>query len=219
MQSLNRKEIVIKTLLILISILSIILIKEGIDDINHSIQIIKNMGGFEFYPINSPDTFVQGWYYNIMLSILLTLCPTIILILSVISMFVPNRLVEISIVDQTALMLILTLTANFNYGNFIENKIGYYPFLAITILFTLTITIISTINEKSLLIFYILELILCIVKYIDVYKFWYSSARGDISLLGWLDMYGIKYAIITILGFCILMLRLREKSNKKTIKL
>ncbi len=172
------------------------------------------MGGFEFYPINSPDTFVQGWYYNIMLSILLTLCPIIVLISSIISIFIQNRIVEISIVDQTALMLILTLTANFNYGNFIENKIGYYPFLAITILFTLTITIISTINKKSLLIFYILELILCIVKYIDVYKFWYSSARGDISLLGWFDNYCIKYALVLIFGFCILILRLQKKAIK-----
>ena len=47
MQVVNRKEIAIKTLLILISILSIILIKEGIGNIGHAIDIVENMGGFD----------------------------------------------------------------------------------------------------------------------------------------------------------------------------
>ena len=47
MQVTNRKEIAIKTLLILISILSIILIKEGIGNIGNAIDIVENMGGFD----------------------------------------------------------------------------------------------------------------------------------------------------------------------------
>ena len=208
MQITNRKEIIIKTLLILISMLSIILIKEGIDNIGHAIDVIENQGGFDIYPINHPDTIVQGWYYCIFVEIIFTLCPIIILILSIISMFIKNRMVEISIIVQTFFILLLTMTANNNYQE-IRNKIGDYPLLIISVLICLTIIIISMIKKKSLFVFYILGVVLLIIKYINVFKLWCESARWDnISLLSWFDTYCIKYAIITILGFSILILKL-----------
>ena len=98
MQVTNRKEIAIKTLLILISILSIILIKEGISAINSSIAVVENVGGFDIYPINSSEEYVQGFYYQIFANVLFTLCPIVILILSIVSIFVKNRIVEITII-------------------------------------------------------------------------------------------------------------------------
>lgn len=203
MQSLNRKAIVVKALLILISILSIILIKEEINSVNSSMQLIKNMGGFDLYPIDSPDTAVQGWYYSIIANILCTLCSIIILILSVISIFVKNRVIHISIIASTALRLLIELPSNFNM---IKNTIGYYQYIELVLIITLIMIIISAIKKKSLFIFYIFELVLFVVKFIDVYRFWYGRARGDISLLGWFNKYGIEYAIIAILGFGILIL-------------
>ena len=210
MQVTNRKEIAIKTLLILISILSIIVIIEGVGDIKHAISIIENMGGFDIYPINYPDTIVQGWYYNIFVEIFFTLCPIIILILSIISIFVKNRIIEITIIAQTFLTLLLEATAHYR---FIGETIGYYTYIGIALLITLIPIILSAINKKSVFVFYIIGFILLTAKYIDVFKFWYGSVRGDISLLSWFDEYGIKYAVITILGFAILMLKTTKQSN------
>lgn len=204
MQVANRKEIAIKTLLILISILSIILIKEGIGNIGHAIDIVENMGGFDIYPINHPDIIVQGWYYCIFVEILFTLCPIVVLILSIVSIFVKNRIVEITIIAQTFLTLLLEATAHYR---FIGETIGYYTYIGIALLITLIPIILSAIKKKSVFVFYIIGFILLTAKYIDVFKFWYSSVRGDISLLSWFDMYGLKYAIISILGFCILILK------------
>lgn len=204
MQVANRKEIAIKTLLILISILSIILIKEGIGNIGHAIDIVENMGGFDIYPISHPDIIVQGWYYCIFVEILFTLCPIVVLILSIVSIFVKNRIVEITIIAQTFLTLLLEATAHYR---FIGETIGYYTYIGIALLITLIPIILSAIKKKSVFVFYIIGFILLTAKYIDVFKFWYSSVRGDMSLLSWFDMYGLKYAIISILGFCILILK------------
>jgi hypothetical protein len=209
MQAVNRKEITIKTLLILISILSIILIKEKISAINSSINAIKNMGGFDVYPMDSPDKIVQGWYYNIMVNVIFTLCPMIVLISSIFSIFVKNRVIEIIIISQTLLTLLLEATANYKI---ISETISYYAYIAIVILITLISIIVSAIKKKSVFVFYIIGIVLLIVKYIDVYKSWYKVR--DMSLFSWFDMYGIKYAIITILGFCILMLKLQIQSDK-----
>lgn len=209
MQAVNRKEITIKTLLILISILSIILIKEKISAINSSINAIKNMGGFDVYPMDSPDKIVQGWYYNIMVNVIFTLCPMIALISSIFSIFVKNRVIEIIIISQTLLTLLLEATANYKI---ISETISYYAYIAIVILITLISIIVSAIKKKSVFVFYIIGIVLLIVKYIDVYKSWYKVR--DMSLFSWFDMYGIKYAIITILGFCILMLKLQIQSDK-----
>ena len=210
MQVANRKEIAIKTLLILISILSIILIKEGIGNIGHAIDIVENMGGFDIYPINHPDIIVQGWYYCIFVEILFTLCSIVILILSIISIFVKNRIVEIIIIAQTFLTLLLEATAHYR---FIGETIGYYAYIGIVLLITLIPIILSAIKKKSVFVFYIIGFILLTAKYIDVFKFWYGSAKDDISLLSWFDMYGIKYAVISILGFCILILKQQKQSN------
>lgn len=211
MQVTNRKDITIKTLLILISILSIILIKEGISAINSSINLIENMGVFDLYPMNSPDTAVQGWYYQIIVNVIFTLCPTIVLILSIVSIFVKNRVVEIIIIAQTFLTLLLEATANYKI---IGETISYYAYIVIALLITLITIIVSAIKKKSVFVFYIIGIVLLIAKYIDVYKFWYSRVRGDMSLLGWFDKYGIKYAVIAILGFCILILKLQKQSSK-----
>ena len=210
MQVTNRKEIAIKTLLILISILSIILIIEGVGDIKHAISIIENMGGFDIYPINHPDTIVQGWYYSIFVEIFFTLCPIIVLILSIISIFVKNRIIEITIIAQTFLTLLLEATAHYR---FIGETIGYYTYIGIALLITLIPIILSAIKKKSVFVFYIIGFILLTAKYIDVFKFWYGRVRGDMSLLSWFDMYGLKYAVIFILGFCILMLKQQKQSN------
>lgn len=210
MQVTNRKEIAIKVLLILISILSIILIKEGIGDIGHAIDIVENMGGFDIYPINHPDIIVQEWYYCIFVEILFTLCPIVVLILSIVSIFVKNRIVEITIIAQTFLTLLLEATAHYR---FIGETIGYYLYIGIALLITLIPIIVFVINKKSVFVFYIIGIVLLIAKYIDVYKFWYVSVREDKSLLSWFDMYGLKYAVIFILGFCILMLKQQKQSN------
>lgn len=199
-----RKEIAIKTLLILISILSIILIKEGISAINSSIADVENAGGFDIYLINSSEEYVQGFYYQIFANVLFTLCPTVVLILSIVSIFVKNRIVEITIISQTFLTLLLEATAHYR---FIGETIGYYTYIGIALLITLIPIILSAIKKKSIFVFYIIGFILLTAKYIDVFKFWYSSARGDMSLLSWFDMYGLKYAVISILGFCILILK------------
>lgn len=209
MQVVNRKEITIKTLLILISILSIILINEKVSAIYSSINAIKNMGGFDLYPMDSSDTIVQGWYYNIIANVIFTLCPIVVLISSIISIFVKNRVIEIIIISQTFLTLLLETTANYKI---ISETIGYYAYIVIVVLITLISIIVSAIKKKSVFVFYIIGIILLIVKYIDVYKFWYKVR--DMSLFSWFDMYGIKYAIITILGFCILMLKLQIQNNK-----
>ena len=211
MQSLNRKEIVIKTLLILISILSIILIKEDISATKHSIDIIENQGGFDVYSINHPDIIVQEWYYGIFGNALFTLCSIVVLILSIVSIFIKNRVIEITIIAQTFLTLLLEATT---YYSFIGETIGYYTYIGIALVITLVSIIVSAIKKKSVFIFYIVGFILLTAKYIDVFKFWYSRARGDMSLLSWFDMYGIKYTIITILGFCILILKLQKQSNR-----
>jgi hypothetical protein len=210
MQVTNRKEIAIKTLLILISILSIILIKEGISAINSSINLIENMGGFDLYPIDSNDTTVQGWYYQIITDVIFTLCPIVVLILSIVSIFVKNRIVEITIIAQTFLTLLLEATAHYR---FIGETIGYYTYIGIALLITLTPIILSAIKKKSVFVFYIIGFILLTAKYIDVFKFWYGRVRGDMSLFSWFDMYGLKYAVISILGFCILMLKQQKQSN------
>ncbi len=210
MQVASRKEITIKTLLILISILSTILIIEDISNIKYSIDIIENQGGFGIYPINHPDTIVQGWYYSIIASILFTLCTIIVLALSIVSIFVKNRVIEILIIAQTFLTLLLEATANFKI---IGDTISYYSYIGIALLITLIPIIVSAIKKKSVFVFYIIGIVLLISKYIDVYKFWYSSAREDISLLSWFDEYGIKYAMIAILGFCILILKVQKQSN------
>ena len=210
MQVTNRKEVTIKSLLILISILSIILIKEGISDIGHAIDIVENMGGFDIYPINHPDTIVQGWYYTIFVELFFTLCPTIVLILSIVSIFIKNRIVEITIIAQTFLTLLLEVTA---YHRFVEEIIGYYIYIGITLVITLIPIILSAIKKKSVFVFYIIGFILLTAKYIDVFKFWYGKVRGDMSLLSWFDMYGLKYAVIFILGFCILMLKQQKQNN------
>lgn len=215
MQAINRKGITIKTLLILISILSIILIIEGIDNTNSSIKHIANMGGFDIYPINSSDNYIQSCYYDIIADVLFTLCPIIVLISSIISIFFQNRIVEIVIMVQNLLVLLIQLSANNYIISNITHTIGLYPYLIIVIIIVLIVIFISAIIQKSLFIFYILGLILLLVKYIDVYRFWYERIRGDMFFLFcWFDMYGIKYAIITILGFCILMLKLQIQSNK-----
>lgn len=211
MQSLNRKEIAIKTLLILISLLSIILIKEGIDDINSSIKVVKNMGGFDIYPMDSPDITIQGLYYPIIANVIFTLCSVMVLILSMVSIFVKNRIIEIVIIAQTFLTILLEATAH--YG-FIGETIGYYTYIGIALLITLIPIILSAIKKKSVFVFYVIGFVLLIAKYVDVYKFWYSRVRGDMSLLSWFDMYGLKYAVIFILGFCILILKLQNQSNK-----
>ena len=210
MQVTNRKEIAIKVLLILISILSIILIKEGIGNIGHAIDIVENMGGFDIYPINNPDIIVQEWYYCIFVKILFTLCPIVVLILSIVSIFVKNRIVEIIIIAQTFLTLLLAATAHYR---FIGETIGYYTYIGIALLITLIPIILSAIKKKSVFVFYIIGFILLTAKYIDVFKFWYGSVRGDKSLLGWFDEYGLKYAVIFILGFCILILK-QQKTKK-----
>lgn len=210
MQVANRKEIVIKTLLILISILSIIIIKEGIIAINSSINLIENMGGFDLYPIDSNDTTVQGWYYQIVIDVIFTLCPILVLILSIISIFVKNRIVEIIIIAQTFLTLLLETTVHYR---FIGETIGYYTYIGIALFITLIPIILSAINKKSVFVFYIIGFILLTAKYIDVFKFWYGRVIGDVSLLNWFDMYGLKYAVISILGFCILMLKQQKQSN------
>lgn len=210
MQVTNRKEIAIKTLLILISILSIILIKEGISAINSSINLIENMGGFDLYPIDSNDTTVQGWYYQIITDVIFTLCPIVVLILSIVSIFVKNRIVEITIIAQTFLTLLLEATAHYR---FMGETIGYYTYIGIALLITLIPIILSAIKKKSVFVFYIIGFILLTAKYIDVFKFCYGRVRGDMSLLSWFDMYGLKYAVIFILGFCILMLKQQKQSN------
>lgn len=210
MQVANRKEIGIKTLLVLISILSIILIIEGVGDIKHAISIIENMGGFDIYPINHPDVIVQGWYYSIFVEIFFALCPIIVLILSIISIFVKNRIIEITIIAQTFLTLLLEATAHYR---FIGETIGYYTYIGIVLLITLIPIILSAIKKKSVYVLYIIGFILLTAKYIDVFKFWYSRVRGDMSLLSWFDMYGLKYAVISILGFCILILKQQKQSN------
>ncbi len=215
MQSLNRKEMAIKTLLILISILSILLIIEGIDGIKHSLDIIENQGGFDIYPINHPDTIVQEWYYCIFRNVLFTLFPVMVLILSMISIFVKNRIIEIVIIAQTVLTLLLGATANYKI---IGETISYYTYIVIAFSITLIPIIISVIKEKTVFVFYIIGIVLLIAKYVNVYKFWYSRVRGDMSLFSWFDMYGVKYAIITILGFCILILKRQKQNNKKIIK-
>lgn len=209
MQVTNRKEIAIKTLLILISMLSIILIKDGISAINSSINLIKNMGGFDLYPINSNDTIVQEWYYQIIVNIIFTLCPIVVLILSIVSIFVKNRIIEITIIAQTFLTLLLEVTAHYR---FISETIGYYKYIGMAFLITLIPIILSAIKKKSVFVFYIIGCILLTAKYIDVFKFWYGRARGDMSLLSWFDMYGLKYAVVSILGFCILILK--KQRNK-----
>lgn len=207
MQELNRKKVTTKILLILISILSIILIKEGINDAMTSLKLVENMGGFEIYPIGSSDAIVQGWYYGIITNILFTLCPIIVLILSVISIFVKNGVVEIAIIAQTFLILLLELPANFDT---VRDAISYYPYIVISLVIVSTVIVLSAIKKKSLFIFYIVGLFLSVVKYIDVYKFWLEKARDSVSLLNWFDMYGIKYGIVAILGFCILILKLQK---------
>lgn len=214
MQVANRKEIAIKTLLILISILSIILIKEGIGNIGHAIDIVENMGGFDMYPINHPDIIVQEWYYQIFANVLFTLCPIAVLILSIVSIFVKNRIVEITIIAQTFLTLLLEATGNYKINEIIGETIGYYTYIGIALLITLIPIILSAIKKKSVFVFYIIGFILLTAKYIDVFKFWYSRVRGDMSLLSWFDMYGLKYTVIFILGFCILMLKQQKQSNK-----
>ncbi len=211
MQVTNRKEITIKTLLILISILSIILIKEGIGKINSSINIIENMGGFDLYPIDSPDITIQGWYYQIIANVILTLYPMVVLVLSIVSIFVKNRVIEILIIAQTFLTLLLEATANFKI---IGDTISYYTYIIIALLITLIPIIVSAIKKKSVFVFYIIGIVLLIAKYINVCKFWYGKVRGNMSLLGWFDKYGIKYTIVAILGFCILILKLQKQSNK-----
>ena len=191
----------------MISILSIMLIIDGVHAINSFINVIETMGGFDIYPIYSPDTIIQGWYYQIIANILFTLCSVIILVLSIISIFIQNRAIEISIITQTFLMLILALTANDNYR---EDIIGYYTLLAIALLVASIIIIISAIKKKSVFIFYILAMVLLVIKYIDVYRLWFYHARGSVSLLRWFDMYGIKYAIVAILGFCVVTLKPRK---------
>lgn len=210
MQSLNRKEIAIKTLLILISILSVVLIKNGIHGINSSINNIENMGGFSIYPINSSSDYIQSCYYDIVVNILITLCPAIILISSIISIFIQNRIVEIAIVAQNLLVLLFQLSANNYIIRDITDTIGFYIYIVIVIIIVSTIIIISVIKEKTVFIFYIIEIVLLIAKYVDIYKFWYDRVRGDVSLFRWFDMYGVKYAIVTILGFCILILKLQK---------
>ena len=210
MQVANRKEIAIKTLLILISILSIIIIKEGIIAINSSINLIENMGGFDLYPIDSNDTTVQGWYYQIVIDVIFTLCSIVVLILSIISIFVKNRIVEIIIIAQTFLTLLLETTVHYR---FIGETIGYYTYIGIALFITLIPIILSAINKKSVFVFYIIGFILLTAKYINVFKFWYGRVIGDVSLLNWFDMYGLKYAVISILGFCILMLKQQKQSN------
>lgn len=211
MQSINRKEIAIKTLLILISLLSLILIKEGIDDINSSIQVIKNMGGFDIYPMNSHDITIQGLYYPIIANVIFTLCSVMVLILSMVSIFVKNRIIEIVIIAQALLTLLLKATANYKI---IGETINYYTYIVIALSITLISIIISAIKEKTVFVFYIIGIVLLIAKYIDVYKFWYGRVKGDMSLFRWFDMYGVKYAIVTILGFCILILKQQKQSNK-----
>ena len=213
MQVTNRKEIAIKTLLILISILSIIIIKEGIIAINSSINLIENMGGFDLYPIDSNDTTVQGWYYQIVIDVIFTLCSIVVLILSIISIFVKNRIVEIIIIAQTFLTLLLETTVHYR---FIGETIGYYTYIGIALFITLIPIILSAINKKSVFVFYIIGFIFLTAKYIDVFKFWYGRVIGDVSLLSWFDMYGLKYAVISILGFCILMLK-QQKTKQLTI--
>ena len=195
----------------MISILSIILIKEGISAINSSINLIENMGGFDIYPIDSNDTTVQEWYYQIIIDVIFTLCPIVVLILSIVSIFVKNRIVEITIIAQTFLTLLLEATVHYR---FISETIGYYTYIGIALLITLISIILSAIKKKSVFVFYIIGFILLVAKYIDVFKFWHSRARGDMSLISWFDIYGIKYAIISILGFCILILKQQKQSNK-----
>ena len=208
MQSLNRKEIASKILLILISILSILLITKGIQDINSSMGRVENMGGFEFYPIDSSDTVVQGWYYSIITSVLYTLCPIMILIVSVISLFIKNRIVETLIVSQTFLMLLLELPANFDV-KIIENN--FYLYIVIAVVITLIVSIVSTLKKNFCFVFYIMALGLLIVKYINVFSLWFDMAR-ETSLLSWFDMYGLKYAFVTVLGFVLLLLKQEKRS-------
>lgn len=134
-----------------------------------------------------------------------------VLILSIVSIFVKNRIVEITIIAQTFLTLLLEATAHYK---FIGETIGYYTYIGIALLITLIPIILSAIKKKSVFVFYIIGFILLAAKYIDVFKFWYSRVRGDMSLLNWFDMYGIKYAVISILGFCILILKQQKQNNK-----
>lgn len=191
--------------------LSIILIKEGIGNIGHAIDIVENMGGFDIYPINHPDIVVQEWYYCIFVEILFTLCPIVVLILSIVSIFAKNRIVEITIITQTFLTLLLEATDRYR---FIGETIGYYTYIGIALLITLIPIILSAIRKKSVFLFYVIGFIFLTAKYIDVFKFWYSRVRGDMSLLSWFNMYGLKYAVISILGFCILILKQQKQSNK-----
>lgn len=182
----------------MISILSIILIKEGINDFNSFIQVVKNMGGFDIYPMDSSDITVQGWYYQIIANVIFTLFPLIVLILSIVSIFVKNRVIEIVIIAQHFLTLLLGATAIYKIIGVI---ISYYAYIVIALLITLIPIIVSAIKEKSVFVFYIIGIVLLIAKYVVVYKFWYSRVRGNMPLFSWFDIYGIKYAIITILGF------------------
>ena len=213
MKVTNIKEIIIKTILILISMLSIILIKEGIGAINSSIADVENAGGFDIYLINSSEEYVQGFYYQIFANALFTLCPIVVLILSIVSIFVKNRIIEITIIAQTFLTLLFEATSNYKINEIIGETIGYYAYIGIVLLITLIPIILSAIKKKSVFVFYIIGFILLTAKYIDVFKFWYGSARDNISLISWFDMYGIKYAVISILGFCILILKQQKQSN------
>ena len=134
-----------------------------------------------------------------------------VLILSIVSIFVKNRIVEITIIAQTFLTLLLEATAHYR---FIGETIDYYTYIGIALLITLIPIILSAIKKKSVFVFYIIGFILLTTKYIDVFKFWYSRVRGDMSLLSWFDMYGLKYAVISILGFCILILKQQKQNNK-----
>lgn len=210
MQYINRKEFAIKTLLILISILSIILIKEGVNEINSSIKLIENMGGFDIYPMDSTDITIRGWYYSIIVSVLFTIMPIIVLILSIVSMFMKNNVIEVIVMIQTLLTILLEAISNYR---FIGNTIDYYTYIGIVLMIILILTITSFIKRKCIFAFYIAEIILLFAKYIDVYKLWYNSVRGEMSLLSWFDKYNIEYSIIAVLGFVILILKFEKRSN------
>lgn len=131
MQNINRKELAIKTLLILISILSIILIKEGMSEINSSIKLVENMGGFDLYPMDSTDITIRGWYYSIIASALFTIMSTIVLISSIVSMFVKNNAIEVIVMIQTLLMILLEATSNYKI---IGNTIDYYTYIGLSLI-------------------------------------------------------------------------------------
>lgn len=212
MQDINRKELTIKTLLILISILSIILIKEGVNEINSSIKLVENMGGFDIYPMDSTDITIRGWYYSIIANILLTVMPITVLILSIVSFFVKNKTVEITIMVQTFLFFILSMTGDENYYRIIET-VGYYQLLIIGLVCSLMAIIVTLIvKKKTLMILYLTQIFLLAIKFIGVFNLW-LPIRNEISFNKWLDVYGIKYAIIAILGFIILILKFEKRSN------